>query len=617
MRPSLLMSIMAVCTAIATAAPVGTAISYQGDLQKLGVPITDTCDFSFRLFDDPSASGSQVGTDQVVVGVAVTNGLFHVTELAFGEGAFNGEARWLDLSVKCTGDAGFVALSPRQAVTPTPYALRATEGIGDANALAVSAEGRVTIGTNEPPQPGLPSFHMTASSGFFSPHQACTENPASGKIYCIGAGPGGGIIEYDPVADQLVSKSAVLPIGLTAHSCVGSNATGTIFCFGGSQEPSPPPPDDPLFDQIIEYDPGTDTVTTKASTLPFPMMHLECVEHPAQTTILCFGGVRLPNSEFVLSDQVLEYDPVADTIAIRGGALPSGRYLLQCATEQSAAKILCFGGNSAGAIPGTVVQTDEIISYDPVTDSAVVEPTRLPMAGQVGPCVTDPENGKILCLGVPPSVYETFTYDGTMHTLQPSGAVAPCRQFGAQACAGSSSTGNVYCLGAWNDPCDTRVVEYVPSPFEPLLQVGDPGDGTGALANTWGVFSSRVFKTGIDPLTPKDYPAILARLRKTDVVRFRYCSDPHRRQHLGVIAEDAPREILTPDGQGVSLAEYSAFLLASVRALDATVNDDARELNVLVKSNELLNRKNTEHEARLEKIEAILNARLLNKDGAE
>jgi hypothetical protein len=47
-----------------------------------------------------------------------------VTDLDFGSGVFNGEARWLEISVQCpTGSGDYTTLTPRQALTPAPYAL--------------------------------------------------------------------------------------------------------------------------------------------------------------------------------------------------------------------------------------------------------------------------------------------------------------------------------------------------------------------------------------------------------------------------------------------------------------------------------------------------------------
>ena len=44
-------------------------------------------------------------------------------QLDFGSNAFGGDARWLQIAVQCSGDTGFTTLSPRQPLTPAPYAL--------------------------------------------------------------------------------------------------------------------------------------------------------------------------------------------------------------------------------------------------------------------------------------------------------------------------------------------------------------------------------------------------------------------------------------------------------------------------------------------------------------
>jgi hypothetical protein len=103
-------------------AVLGTGFTYQGRLTDGGSPADGEYDFEFRLYDDPD-TGAQVG-DTVTVGAkTVTDGLFTV-ELDFGSGAFTGEARYLEIGVRPGGSNGaYTTLSPRQALTPAPYAL--------------------------------------------------------------------------------------------------------------------------------------------------------------------------------------------------------------------------------------------------------------------------------------------------------------------------------------------------------------------------------------------------------------------------------------------------------------------------------------------------------------
>jgi microcystin-dependent protein len=106
---------------MAAPAPLGSAFTYQGQLKSGGNLVNDACDMAFRLYDGAS-NDTQVGA-AISTTVAITHGLFTV-ELDFGGAAFDGDARWLGIKVKCPGDAGYAELS-RQALTAAPYALHA------------------------------------------------------------------------------------------------------------------------------------------------------------------------------------------------------------------------------------------------------------------------------------------------------------------------------------------------------------------------------------------------------------------------------------------------------------------------------------------------------------
>jgi hypothetical protein len=117
-------------------APLGTAFTYQGRLTVSGSPADGLFDFEFRLFDALTA-GNPVGSAVVVQDVAVSNGLF-VVQLDFGD-VFLGEAAFLQIGVRPGASAGaFTALSPRQELTPTPYALHAASALSATNALTAT-----------------------------------------------------------------------------------------------------------------------------------------------------------------------------------------------------------------------------------------------------------------------------------------------------------------------------------------------------------------------------------------------------------------------------------------------------------------------------------------------
>ncbi|MFO1487180.1 MAG: hypothetical protein U1F65_01765 [Verrucomicrobiota bacterium] len=101
----------------------GTQFTYQGRLTEAGNPAVGTYDFVFRLYTQET-DGFQIGPSVTNAGVAVPNGLFTVS-LNFGGSAFIGTLRWLQVEVRTNGGGAFSLLSPRQQVTPSPYAIYA------------------------------------------------------------------------------------------------------------------------------------------------------------------------------------------------------------------------------------------------------------------------------------------------------------------------------------------------------------------------------------------------------------------------------------------------------------------------------------------------------------
>ena len=118
---SLLSLLGALMSCLSTARAQGTAFTYQGRLSNGSAPLNGSYDLSFTLYSDASSAVVSSGpvTNRAVV---VTNGLF-TTLVDFGPGVFVGGSNWLAIAVSPSGANGFALLSPRQQVTPTPYAL--------------------------------------------------------------------------------------------------------------------------------------------------------------------------------------------------------------------------------------------------------------------------------------------------------------------------------------------------------------------------------------------------------------------------------------------------------------------------------------------------------------
>lgn len=111
------------CPALGILAQSST-FTYQGQLSSNGVAATGLFEARFTLHDAASA-GNQVGSAVTVAPLGVTNGLF-TAELTYGAAAFDGTARWLEIGIRTNGSvSAYTILAPRQALTATPYAVRA------------------------------------------------------------------------------------------------------------------------------------------------------------------------------------------------------------------------------------------------------------------------------------------------------------------------------------------------------------------------------------------------------------------------------------------------------------------------------------------------------------
>ena len=114
---------LALMGCVSAAHAQGTAFTYQGRLNDGANPANGTYNLRFALFD-ALTFGNQVGTPLTNSPVTVSNGLFTVT-LDFGGSVFSVADRWLEIGVRTNGGGAFANLSPRQQITPSPYAIYA------------------------------------------------------------------------------------------------------------------------------------------------------------------------------------------------------------------------------------------------------------------------------------------------------------------------------------------------------------------------------------------------------------------------------------------------------------------------------------------------------------
>jgi hypothetical protein len=141
------------------AVPLGSGFTYQGRLNEAGQPVNGNYNFVVTLWDapgtgSPPVGGTQIGGPDNEPATQMTDGLFTVIlndANQFGAAAFNGDARWIQISVNGT------VLGPRQPLTAAPYALRALSAPGDSGFWSANSThifnnnaGRVGVGISSP-----------------------------------------------------------------------------------------------------------------------------------------------------------------------------------------------------------------------------------------------------------------------------------------------------------------------------------------------------------------------------------------------------------------------------------------------------------------------------------
>ena len=121
----------------------GTAFSYQGLLSESNSLVTGSYDFEFTAFN-AATGGTQQGSIIMADAVAVSNGLFTVT-LDFGA-IYSGGKVWLNIMVRSNNTGSYIGLSPRQDMTPAPYASYAANAatVGKAGTFSGSFTGDMT-----------------------------------------------------------------------------------------------------------------------------------------------------------------------------------------------------------------------------------------------------------------------------------------------------------------------------------------------------------------------------------------------------------------------------------------------------------------------------------------
>lgn len=231
----------------ANAASVGSGFTYQGQLTSNGSPVTGPYDFQFALYN--LANGGSAVDTLTQSGLTVSEGLINAS-LDFTDVPYNGQALWVEVRVRPGGSSGaYTTLAPRQALTPTPYALFALSGNpgqqgppGSMGAIGPAGPqgppGVVTLpftGSGSDPSAAFSATNTGSGNGIVGQTTSAASGvyggSANGAGYGVagraGAGSGIGAPTHTGVLGDSDSGRGVLGLSSSSNGVQGASSTGS------------------------------------------------------------------------------------------------------------------------------------------------------------------------------------------------------------------------------------------------------------------------------------------------------------------------------------------------------------------------------------------------------
>ena len=596
-----------VCIALqAHAADIGTAFTYQGNLENGSGPVTDTCDFRFGLWDAAAGGNQQGVSPQTKIGVGVTAGVFTVSDLDFGAGAIDGAARWLEIEVQCPPDVGFTLLLPRVELTPAPHAIRASKGVGPPNALEVdTATGKVGIGTDAPFFP----LHVSAASisgpAVYGEHTAGS-GPTEGGRFASLSTDGRGVFGWATAnggATRGVYGKTSSSDGYAGYFEGGKNYFEGNVGIGTSN---------PL-NMLHVF--GDQTLGTGQATGSTEYLQIRGQADSFYIGVLNDPGPTPANTDFFIgqfpghSQLWIQND---GDVGIRTSS-PQGK--LHVEGDQ-----VLGTGNATGASEHLRLRAEADSWYlGAINDPG---PTPANTAFYIGQFEGHPqlwiENGGDVGLGT--SSPDTSLHVGTGSDASLSngtGYVVLGSVSGANLVIDTNeiiarNNGAAASLFLNNDSGNVGILRG--SASHPLHVGIDNTTGNGAhltAGGTWTNGSSRDFKQGFEPI---DKQAVLRKVVELPVTRWQYKGEAVDVHHIGPVAQDFraafevghdERYITTIDADGVALAAIQG-LYEIVQGKDCEINELLERDRGKDHRVGELEQRNAELEARLSRLEVLL-----------
>ncbi|MGQ0537008.1 MAG: Kelch repeat-containing protein, partial [Methanobacteriota archaeon] len=181
-------------------------------------------------------------------------------------------------------------------------------------------------------------------------------------------------------ATGAVTASAPLPETRLGTSAVWVD--GVAYLFGGRKQQSggcvitrhtdPPPPMNS--NEILRFDPVTNSFTTVLGRLPTATYHTSAVWDPVNRVAYVFGGCT---DALCPMRDIVRFDPVTQTATLLPTQLPFGRQETAAVWDPVRNVAYVIGGANF-ASSGVLTPTDEVVEFNPATGNVQILRQRLP-----------------------------------------------------------------------------------------------------------------------------------------------------------------------------------------------------------------------------------------------
>ena len=209
---------------------LGTAFIYHGALRSSSEASNGRYDLRFTLHTNAS-SGLPIGSTITNMNIAVSNGVFS-TEVDFGPGVFDGTEYWLEIGVRTNDNSlAFTTLTPRQKLTPSPYASYAPNA-----GMATTASSVVSNGVRgDSIQNGSIALEKIADNAVtaakLASDAASLAKVSAGALMISNGNVGLGTVSTNRLAVAGIVESVVggfkFPDGTVQNSAAGGSGAGS------------------------------------------------------------------------------------------------------------------------------------------------------------------------------------------------------------------------------------------------------------------------------------------------------------------------------------------------------------------------------------------------------